>query len=102
MSEEPQSAATVDDKKAAVAAAIARAKAKKAAKALEGTEQTQPQELQVDSAAPKSAESNTDDSSVLINADKPKSADDKKKAAVAAAIARAKAKKLQKEGNNQS
>ncbi|WP_024591505.1 MULTISPECIES: electron transport complex subunit RsxC [unclassified Pseudoalteromonas] len=102
VSEEPQSAAPVDDKKAAVAAAIARAKAKKAAKALEDTEQTQPQELQVDSAAPKSAESNTDDSSVLINADKPKSADDKKKAAVAAAIARAKAKKLQKEGNNQS
>ncbi|MEM5534736.1 electron transport complex subunit RsxC [Pseudoalteromonas arctica] len=102
VSEEPQSAAPVDNKKAAVAAAIARAKAKKAAKALEDTEQTQPQELQVDSAAPKSAESNTDDSSVLINADKPKSADDKKKAAVAAAIARAKAKKLQKEGNNQS
>ncbi|MBH0046902.1 electron transport complex subunit RsxC [Pseudoalteromonas sp. NZS11_1] len=102
VSEEPQSAAPVDDKKAAVAAAIARAKAKKAAKALEDTEQTQPQEPQVDSAAPKSAESNTDDSSDLINADKPKSADDKKKAAVAAAIARAKAKKLQKEGNNQS
>ncbi|WP_350586665.1 electron transport complex subunit RsxC [Pseudoalteromonas sp. RB2-MNA-CIBAN-0110] len=101
-SEEPQTDAPVDDKKAAVAAAIARAKAKKAAKALEDTEQTQPQELQVDSAAPKSAESNTDDSSDLINADKPKSADDKKKAAVAAAIARAKAKKLQKEGNNQS
>ncbi len=101
-SEEPQSDTPVDDKKAAVAAAIARAKAKKAAKALEDTEQTQPQELQVDSTAPKSAESNTDDSSDLINADKPKSADDKKKAAVAAAIARAKAKKLQKEGNNQS
>lgn len=101
-SEEPQTDAPVDDKKAAVAAAIARAKAKKTAKALEDTEQTQPQELQVDSAAPKSAESNTDDSSDLINADKPKSAEDKKKAAVAAAIARAKAKKLQKEGNNQS
>ncbi|MEI8621117.1 electron transport complex subunit RsxC [Pseudoalteromonas sp. B129b] len=102
VSEAPQSDTPADDKKAAVAAAIARAKAKKAAKALEDTEQTQPQELQVDSAAPKSAESNTDDSSVLINADKPKSAEDKKKAAVAAAIARAKAKKLQKEGNNQS
>ncbi|NMF50168.1 electron transport complex subunit RsxC [Pseudoalteromonas arctica] len=102
VSEEPRSDEPVDDKKAAVAAAIARAKAKKAAKALEDTEQTQPQELQVDSAAPKSAENNTDDSSDLISADKPKSADDKKKAAVAAAIARAKAKKLQKEGNNQS
>ena len=102
VSEEPQSDTPADAKKAAVAAAIARAKAKKAAKAQEDTEQTQPQELQVDSTAPKSAESNTDDSSDLINADKPKSADDKKKAAVAAAIARAKAKKLQKEGNNQS
>jgi len=102
VSEAPQSDEPVDNKKAAVAAAIARAKAKKAAKALEDTEQTQPQELQVDSAAPKSAENNTDDSSDLISADKPKSADDKKKAAVAAAIARAKAKKLQKEGNNQS
>ncbi|MBB1276892.1 electron transport complex subunit RsxC [Pseudoalteromonas sp. SR43-3] len=102
VSEEPQTDAPVDDKKAAVAAAIARAKAKKAAKALEDTEQTQPQELQVDSAAPKSAESNTDDSFNSTEADKPKSADDKKKAAVAAAIARAKAKKLQKEGNNQS
>ncbi|MBB1445464.1 electron transport complex subunit RsxC [Pseudoalteromonas sp. SG43-3] len=101
-SEVPQSDAPVDDKKAAVAAAIARAKAKKAAKSLEDTEQTQPQELQVDSAAPKSAESNTDDSSNSTEADKPKSVDDKKKAAVAAAIARAKAKKLQKEGNNQS
>ena len=102
VSEAPQSDEPVDDKKAAVAAAIARAKAKKAAKALKDSEQTQPQELQVDSAAPKSAENNTDDSSDLISADKPKSADDKKKAAVAAAIARAKAKKLQKEGNNQS
>ncbi|MBE3673109.1 electron transport complex subunit RsxC [Pseudoalteromonas distincta] len=102
VSEEPQSDTPADAKKAAVAAAIARAKAKKAAKALEDTEQTQPQELQVESAAPKSAESNTDDSSNSTEADKPKSADDKKKAAVAAAIARAKAKKLQKEGNNQS
>ncbi|MEL0657201.1 electron transport complex subunit RsxC [Pseudoalteromonas issachenkonii] len=102
VSEEPQTDAPVDDKKAAVAAAIARAKAKKAAKEFEDTEQAQPQELQVDSAAPKSAESNTDDSFDSTEADKPKSADDKKKAAVAAAIARAKAKKLQKEGNNQS
>ncbi|MBH0030291.1 electron transport complex subunit RsxC [Pseudoalteromonas sp. SWYJZ98] len=102
VSEEPQSDTPVDDKKAAVAAAIARAKAKKAAKEFEDTEQAQPQELQVDSAAPKSAESNTDNSFNSTEADKPKSADDKKKAAVAAAIARAKAKKLQKEGNNQS
>ncbi|MBH0026318.1 electron transport complex subunit RsxC [Pseudoalteromonas sp. SWN29] len=100
VSEEPQSAAPVDDKKAAVAAAIARAKAKKAAKALVEAEQIQ--ELQIDSVAPKGADNNTDESSNSTEADKPKSADDKKKAAVAAAIARAKAKKLQKEGNNQS
>ncbi|WP_282131253.1 electron transport complex subunit RsxC [Pseudoalteromonas aliena] len=89
ISEAPQTEAPVDDKKAAVAAAIARAKAKKAAKALQDAE------------AP-NAPDNTDNSSSSIDADVPKSSDDKKKAAVAAAIARAKAKKLQKEGNDQS
>ncbi|AQQ00827.1 electron transport complex subunit RsxC [Pseudoalteromonas aliena] len=89
ISEAPQTEAPVDDKKAAVAAAIARAKAKKAAKALQDAE------------APNTPD-NTDNSSSSIDADVPKSSDDKKKAAVAAAIARAKAKKLQKEGNDQS
>ncbi|KAA1154254.1 electron transport complex subunit RsxC [Pseudoalteromonas fuliginea] len=89
ISEAPQTEAPVDDKKAAVAAAIARAKAKKAAEALQDAE------------AP-NAPNNTDNSSSSIDADVPKSSDDKKKAAVAAAIARAKAKKLQKEGNDQS
>ncbi|TMO03159.1 hypothetical protein, partial [Pseudoalteromonas sp. S558] len=65
------------------------AKAKKAAKALQDAEA-------------QSAPDNTDNSSSSIDANVPKSSDDKKKAAVAAAIARAKAKKLQKEGNDQS
>ncbi|WP_405599785.1 MULTISPECIES: electron transport complex subunit RsxC [unclassified Pseudoalteromonas] len=89
ISEAPQTDAPVDDKKAAVAAAIARAKAKKAAKALQDAETP-------------NAPDNTDNSSSSIDANVPKSSDDKKKAAVAAAIARAKAKKLQKEGNDQS
>ena len=89
VSEAPQTDAPVDDKKAAVAAAIARAKAKKAAKALQDAETP-------------SAPDNTDNSSSSIDANVTKSSDDKKKAAVAAAIARAKAKKLQKEGNDQS
>ena len=80
-----------DKKKAAVAAAIARAKAKKAAK-----EQAQSDESseQLDDS------SDTDDSKPQV--DEPESSEDKKKAAVARAIARAKAKKLQQEGNDKS
>ncbi|WP_462166639.1 electron transport complex subunit RsxC [Pseudoalteromonas sp. GB43] len=80
-----------DKKKAAVAAAIARAKAKKAAK-----EQAQSDESseQLDDT------SDTDDSKQQV--DEPESSEDKKKAAVARAIARAKAKKLQQEGNDKS
>ncbi|CAI86178.1 electron transport complex subunit RsxC [Pseudoalteromonas translucida] len=91
----PQNDAPVDDKKAAVAAAIARAKAKKAAKALADAEST------TDDAQVTSAVENNDAAS-STKADEPKANDDKKKAAVAAAIARAKAKKSQKEGNDQS
>ncbi len=64
--------APVDDKKSAVAAAIARAKAKKAAQALDNTEQTTSEEPHSDGPV------------------------DDKKSAVAAAIARAKAKKAAK------
>ena len=80
-----------DKKKATVAAAIARAKAKKAAK-----EQAQSDESseQLDDS------SDTDDSKPQV--DEPESSEDKKKAAVARAIARAKAKKLQQEGNDKS
>ncbi|TMO31995.1 hypothetical protein, partial [Pseudoalteromonas sp. S4491] len=44
--------------------------------------------------------SDTDDSKPQV--DEPESSEDKKKAAVARAIARAKAKKLQQEGNDKS
>ncbi|TMO23526.1 electron transport complex subunit RsxC [Pseudoalteromonas sp. S4492] len=80
-----------DKKKAAVAAAIARAKAKKAAK-----EQAQ----SVESSEQLDDSSDTDDSKPQV--DEPESSEDKKKAAVARAIARAKAKKLQQEGNDKS
>ncbi|MBB1453384.1 electron transport complex subunit RsxC [Pseudoalteromonas sp. SG43-1] len=84
-SEEPQNDAPVDDKKAAVAAAIARAKAKKAAKALDNAEQTTSEEPHSDGPV--------DDKSEVPQSDAPV---DDKKAAVAAAIARAKAKKAAK------
>ncbi len=82
-----------DKKKAAVAAAIARAKAKKAA-----TEQTQSDS----SANSVDTEIKPADSDVEQVSNAPESKEDKKKAAVARAIARAKAKKLQQEGNDKS
>ncbi|WP_440890524.1 electron transport complex subunit RsxC [Aeromonas hydrophila] len=72
---QPDSAAEVDPKKAAIAAAIARAKAKKAAQAQEDSEVTA---VATPAAAPQP------DSAAEV---------DPKKAAIAAAIARAKAKK---------
>ncbi|WKD23496.1 electron transport complex subunit RsxC [Pseudoalteromonas sp. KG3] len=92
---ESESSATTptDDKKAAVAAAIARAKAKKAAQA------EQAASVASDDSQSKSASTAINET---VNAeDKPEqTAQDKKKAAVAAAIARAKAKKLQQEGSD--
>ncbi|MCF7516711.1 electron transport complex subunit RsxC [Pseudoalteromonas sp. L21] len=82
-----------DKKKAAVAAAIARAKAKKAA-----TEQTQ-SDISANSV---DTEIKPADSDVEQVSNAPESKEDKKKAAVARAIARAKAKKLQQEGNDKS
>ncbi|TMP75855.1 electron transport complex subunit RsxC, partial [Pseudoalteromonas sp. S1608] len=75
------------DKKAAVAAAIARAKAKKAAQADELAKQSENTEPQINDESSEGSQ---------------QTAQEKKKAAVAAAIARAKAKKQQKEGNDQS
>ncbi|BCK62814.1 electron transport complex subunit C [Aeromonas caviae] len=76
---QPDTAADTDPKKAAIAAAIARAKAKKAAQAHGNTAVTEGEETAV--AAPAAAP-------------QPDTADaDPKKAAIAAAIARAKAKK---------
>ncbi|MDW8848068.1 electron transport complex subunit RsxC [Erwinia sp. MMLR14_017] len=79
-----------DPRKAAVAAAIARAKAKKAAQAAEQAE-AEPQQVEpADSAAqqPEAAVKNDSDGS-------PAASDDPRKAAVAAAIARVKARKAQ-------
>ncbi|WP_257325574.1 electron transport complex subunit RsxC [Pseudoalteromonas rhizosphaerae] len=90
---EVATASPADDKKAAVAAAIARAKAKKAAQAEQAaSEENDDAENETSATAINEAE---------IAEDKPEqTAQDKKKAAVAAAIARAKAKKLQQEGSD--
>ncbi|MBQ4833325.1 electron transport complex subunit RsxC [Pseudoalteromonas sp. MMG010] len=106
------SSESTDDKKSAVAAAIARAKAKKAAQ----QNSAESQDENTDSApvddkkaavaaaiarakAKKAAQQNSTESQDENTDSSP--ADDKK-AAVAAAIARAKEKKRQKEGNNPS
>jgi len=89
--DDADTAAPNDDKKAAVKAAIARAKAKKAAKEAQQTQSDQDTD-QVAITEPETPSEATPE----------QTAAEKKKAAVAAAIARAKAKKLQKEGNDQS
>ncbi|TND55497.1 electron transport complex subunit RsxC [Aeromonas veronii] len=76
-----------DPKKAAIAAALARAKAKKAAQA-------------GDSAEPVTAEAVA--APAVVNADQQKAEVDPKKAAIAAAIARAKAKKAEANGESVS
>ncbi|MEM5552899.1 electron transport complex subunit RsxC [Pseudoalteromonas neustonica] len=87
----------VDDKKAAIAAAIARAKAKKAAK--EQADEANPQTETSETSA--TFEQNIEAQAPVK--EKPElTAQEKKKAAVAAAIARAKAKKLLKEGSDKS
>ncbi|MEH6397204.1 electron transport complex subunit RsxC [Pseudoalteromonas sp.] len=82
-----------DDKKAAVAAAIARAKAKKAAQAEQATN-VENDDAESETSAPAINEEQ------VTEAPPKQTAEDKKKAAVAAAIARAKAKKLQQEGSD--
>ena len=94
--ENSQTRSPADDKKAAVAAAIARAKAKKAAKEAEQSEASE------HSTPEQSKEPQTSSGSDSEQTASEQTAAEKKKAAVAAAIARAKAKKLQKEGNDQS
>ncbi|RZD23212.1 electron transport complex subunit RsxC [Pseudoalteromonas sp. MEBiC 03485] len=88
-SDEPES--SEDKKKAVVAAAIARAKAKKAAK----------EQAQSDNYSEQINDS-SDEADAKPQSDEPESSEDKKKAAVARAIAKAKAKKLQQEGNDKS
>jgi len=87
---EPEAEAPADPRKAAVAAAIARAKAKKAAQAAEQAE-AEPQQVEPAGSAeqqPEAATKNDSDGS-------PAASDDPRKAAVAAAIARVKARKAQ-------
>ncbi|ATG58610.1 MULTISPECIES: electron transport complex subunit RsxC [Pseudoalteromonas] len=90
-SESSEADSPADNKKVAVAAAIARAKAKKAAKEAEQTQSAE----NTDQSTKKDVKADT-------QSEGEQTAAEKKKAAVAAAIARAKAKKLQKEGNDQS
>ncbi|HEA15934.1 MAG TPA: electron transport complex subunit RsxC [Pseudoalteromonas prydzensis] len=91
--DKPEQTTAQDKKKAAVAAAIARAKAKKAAQA--------EQAANVENDNSESEAAATAVNEAKIAEDKPEqTTQDKKKAAVAAAIARAKAKKLQQEGSD--
>ncbi|MFM5808745.1 electron transport complex subunit RsxC [Aeromonas veronii] len=85
-----QSDAPVDPKKAAIAAAIARAKAKKAAQQGDSAEG----DLTANAGTSKSAATQSDAPSAASEAVDPK------KAAIAAAIARAKAKKLAQQGDS--
>ncbi|MXV30739.1 electron transport complex subunit RsxC [Aeromonas veronii] len=85
-----QNDAPVDPKKAAIAAAIARAKAKKAAQQGDSAEG----ELTANAGTSESAATQSDAPSAVSEAVDPK------KAAIAAAIARAKAKKLAQQGDS--
>lgn len=95
----PQSTEAVDPasdpKKAAIAAALARAKAKKAAQAGESAEPAAETAQAGDSAEPATAETTA---TPAVDADQQKAEVDPKKAAIAAAIARAKAKKAEASG----
>ncbi|EWH06757.1 electron transporter RnfC [Pseudoalteromonas lipolytica SCSIO 04301] len=95
--------AAVDDKKAAVAAAVARAKAKKAAKEhAEQQAKNESESADTHGTDAHSDDSSTDESEAQQIDNTPESSEDKKKAAIARAIARAKAKKLQQEGTDKS
>ncbi|TNH70048.1 electron transport complex subunit RsxC [Aeromonas hydrophila] len=91
---QPDSAADADPKKAAIAAAIARAKAKKAAQAQQGEEAVaKPAEAQDEEATAKPE---------VTTVAAPAADADPKKAAIAAAVARAKARKLAAEAAAQA
>lgn len=86
--------AEVDDKKAKVAAAVARAKAKKAAaQQAESSEVTEVQSKLAADAKPESNDESGNESDSDAEPSTPLSPEDEKKAKVAAAVARAKAKK---------
>ncbi|MFQ2131912.1 electron transport complex subunit RsxC [Aeromonas hydrophila] len=98
---QPDSAADADPKKAAIAAAIARAKAKKAAQAQQGEEAVaKPAEAQDEEAAAKPEVTTV--AAPAADALQPAADADPKKAAIAAAVARAKARKLAAEAAAQA
>ncbi|WP_434528129.1 electron transport complex subunit RsxC [Vibrio sp. K4] len=100
------SADNVDDKKSAVAAAIARAKAKKAQQEDASTPTEAGDKKAAIAAAiarAKAKKAQQEDSTESVETEAPvKQAEDPKKAAVAAAIARAKARKAQQEDSTES
>ncbi|SUU97057.1 electron transport complex subunit RsxC [Avibacterium paragallinarum] len=100
----PENPTALDPKKAAIAAAIARAKAKKQAQAgnsatAENSEK-QNAELSTVEQNTETAEANTQSESAIEKTPENPTALDPKKAAIAAAIARAKAKKQAQAGNS--
>ncbi|MEL4340161.1 electron transport complex subunit RsxC [Shewanella xiamenensis] len=89
-----------DEKKAKVAAAVARAKAKKAAaQQADSSEVAEVQPELVTEAKPESTNESGDESDSATEPSAPLSPDDEKKAKVAAAVARAKAKKAAREAD---
>ncbi|UXN33654.1 electron transport complex subunit RsxC [Avibacterium paragallinarum] len=90
----------LDPKKAAIAAAIARAKAKKQAQAENSATEKQNAELGTVERNTKTAEANSQNESAVEKTPENPTALDPKKAAIAAAIARAKAKKQAQAGNS--
>lgn len=92
--EQVQAEAPVDPRKAAVAAAIARAKAKKAAQAAEAAEAA-PVEASAEPAKVEAGQVEAEAPVDIHSEGSPATADDPRKAAVAAAIARVKARKAQ-------
>ncbi|MBN3575790.1 electron transport complex subunit RsxC, partial [Vibrio neptunius] len=104
--QESSSATSSDDKKDAVAAAIARAKAKKAAQQDSGTDSATAEKKASVAAAiarakARKAQQEGKPESVTAEPENAEAGEDPKKAAVAAAIARAKARKAQQEGQSE-
>ncbi len=97
---QPDSAVDADPKKAAIAAAIARAKAKKAAQAQGEEAVAKPAEVQDEGAAAKPEVTTV--AAPAATAPQPAADADPKKAAIAAAVARAKARKLAAEAAAQA
>ncbi|MEE6056974.1 electron transport complex subunit RsxC [Avibacterium paragallinarum] len=96
----PENPTVLDPKKAAIAAALARAKAKKQAQAGNSATEKQNAELGTVERNTKTAEANSQNESAVEKTPENPTALDPKKAAIAAALARAKAKKQALAGNS--